>query len=163
PIGCSRCRACRRRHSMSCGLTRRPRPSLRATSCRRAGGMWSRRLRWIRTSASATSPWRAWLATRSSCSEATSSPTKRPVLPAAKTTFKEMAALPRQAPNASASGLADLAAYEGRFKEAIQLLDEGAAADLKAKYADRAAAKFAEQAYVQLLRGQKAAAAAAAE
>jgi serine/threonine protein kinase/tetratricopeptide (TPR) repeat protein len=81
----------------------------------------------------------------------------------AKTTFTDMAGLPRQAPNASASGLADLAAYEGRFADAVRLLEEGAAADIKAKGEDRAAAKFAEQAYVQLLRGQKGAAVAAAE
>jgi HEAT repeat protein len=45
----------------------------------------------------------------------------------------------------------------------VRLLDQGAAADLAGGFADRAAAKFAEQAYAQILRGQKAAAVAAAE
>ncbi len=62
-----------------------------------------------------------------------------------------------------ASGLADLAIYEGRFSEAVKLLESGAAADLTAKSADRAAAKLVAAAYAQLSRGQKAAAIAAAE
>ena len=62
-----------------------------------------------------------------------------------------------------ASGLADLAIYEGRFSEAVKLLESGAAADLTAKNADRAAAKLAAAAYAHLSRGQKAAAIAAAD
>ena len=63
----------------------------------------------------------------------------------------------------AASGLGDLALYEGRFSEAVRVLGEGAAADLTSKNADRAAAKFAALAYAHLLRGQKGAAATAAE
>jgi len=63
----------------------------------------------------------------------------------------------------AASGLGDLALYEGRFSEAVRVLGEGAAADLTSKNADRAAAKFASLAYTHLLRGQKGAAATAAE
>jgi serine/threonine protein kinase/Flp pilus assembly protein TadD len=94
----------------------------------------------------------------------------------AKATFTEMAKtgpvgpkgeigpiLGTRGPTWSASGLGDLAVYEGRFAEAVRLLDQGAAADLAGGFADRAAAKFAEQAYAQILRGQKAAAVAAAE
>jgi serine/threonine protein kinase/tetratricopeptide (TPR) repeat protein len=94
----------------------------------------------------------------------------------AKTTFTEMAKtgpvgpkgeigpiLGSRGPTWSASGLGDMAVYEGRFAEAVRLLDQGAAADLAGGFADRAAAKFAEQAYAQILRGQKAAAVAAAE
>ncbi len=62
----------------------------------------------------------------------------------------------------SASGLIDLAVYEGRYADAVRLGDQGAAADLAAKNPDRAAAKFAEQAYAQLLRGRRPAAVAAA-
>ena len=60
-------------------------------------------------------------------------------------------------------GLADLAMYEGRFADAVRLLEKTAAADLSAKRPDSAADKFAKLAYTQHLRGQKAAAAAAAD
>jgi eukaryotic-like serine/threonine-protein kinase len=63
----------------------------------------------------------------------------------------------------AASGLADLAAYEGRFLDAVRILDQGAIADLASKNADRAAAKYASMAHKQLSRGQKGAALAAAE
>ena len=62
-----------------------------------------------------------------------------------------------------ASGLADVAIYEGRFSEAVKLLESGAAADLSAKSADRAAAKLVAVAYAHLARSQRAAAIAAAE
>ena len=54
----------------------------------------------------------------------------------------------------AASGLGDVATYEGRFSDAVRILDDGAAADLGAKNADRAAAKFASLAYAYLSRGQ---------
>ncbi|HXJ04941.1 MAG TPA: protein kinase [Candidatus Acidoferrum sp.] len=60
------------------------------------------------------------------------------------------------------TGLADIDLYEGRFKEAISELEEGVAADLAAKDSDDAAEKYAELAHIQLLRGQKGAAVAAA-
>jgi tetratricopeptide (TPR) repeat protein len=63
----------------------------------------------------------------------------------------------------SASGLGDLAVYEGRFADAVRILEQGAAANLAGNFGDRAAAKYAKQAYAQLLRGQKAPAVAAAE
>jgi tetratricopeptide (TPR) repeat protein len=62
----------------------------------------------------------------------------------------------------AASGLADLAIYEGRFADAVRILDQGAAADLAAKNPDNAAEKFAALAHIQLLRGQKGPAVAAA-
>jgi tetratricopeptide (TPR) repeat protein/predicted Ser/Thr protein kinase len=63
----------------------------------------------------------------------------------------------------AASGLADLAIYEGRFQDAVRLLEQGAAADLAAKTPDNAADKLAALARVQLLRGQTGAAVAAAD
>ena len=63
----------------------------------------------------------------------------------------------------AASGLGDLAIYEGRFADARRVLEQGAAADLKGNAKDRAAAKFVSLGYVHLLRGQTGAAAAAAE
>ena len=62
-----------------------------------------------------------------------------------------------------ATGLGDLAVYEGRFADGAQLLEQGAAADLAAKSPDRAAVKFAAIAHAQLARGQMRPAAAAAE
>jgi tetratricopeptide (TPR) repeat protein len=58
----------------------------------------------------------------------------------------------------ASSGLGDAAIVEGRFADAVRILTEGAAAELAAKNADRAAAKYAALAYAELLRGRKAAA-----
>jgi len=63
----------------------------------------------------------------------------------------------------SATGLGDLAIYEGRFSDAVQILEEGAAADLAAMNPDRAAVKYTAAGYAQLSRGQKRLAAAEAE
>jgi len=63
----------------------------------------------------------------------------------------------------AASGLGDLAIYEGRFSDAARILTDGAAADSTSKNPDRAAAKLAMLAYAQLLSGQKAAAIAASD
>ncbi len=54
----------------------------------------------------------------------------------------------------NATGLADLALYEGRLSDAVRMLESGAAADLAARNS-RAAEKFAMLAYTQLLRGRK--------
>jgi tetratricopeptide (TPR) repeat protein len=62
-----------------------------------------------------------------------------------------------------ASGLGDLAVYQGRFSDAVRILGQGAAADLISKSADRAAAKFVALAYVQLLQEHEGPAIAAAE
>jgi len=61
------------------------------------------------------------------------------------------------------SGLADLAVYEGRFSDAVRILESGAAADLAAKRAENAANKYAALSRIQLLLGHKQAALAAAE
>ena len=61
------------------------------------------------------------------------------------------------------SGLGDLAVYEGRFSDAVRLLERGAAADAVANNRERAAGKLAGVAYAHLLRGQRASAIAAAE
>ncbi len=63
----------------------------------------------------------------------------------------------------SAAGLADLALYEGRFADAERILEKGADADLAAKNPDGAANKLVALAHVELLRGQKQAAIAAAD
>ena len=61
------------------------------------------------------------------------------------------------------AGVADLAAYEGRFAEAVKLYEQGVAADIAAKKPDAAALKLASLALVHLATGQHKAAAAAAE
>ena len=63
----------------------------------------------------------------------------------------------------AASGLGELAAYEGRFSDAVRILERGATADLAAKNAERAADKFAALAAIQVLRQQKNAALDAAQ
>ena len=63
----------------------------------------------------------------------------------------------------AAAGLADLAVYEGRYSDAVERFEKGAAADLAAKHADYAAMKYAALAYAHLAGGKNAAAAAAAE
>jgi serine/threonine protein kinase/tetratricopeptide (TPR) repeat protein len=62
----------------------------------------------------------------------------------------------------AAAGLADLAAYEGRYGDAVRILQDGIAADVAAKAPGDAAGKWAALADVQLVRGQSRAAADAA-
>jgi tetratricopeptide (TPR) repeat protein len=62
----------------------------------------------------------------------------------------------------AASGLGDLALYEGRFSDAARTLEKAVTADLASKDPDAAAMKLSLLAYVHLMRAQKAAATAAA-
>jgi len=85
-------------------------------------------------------------------------------------TYKKLEGLattePRRAPlimSKATSGQADVALYEGRYKDAARFLEQGAAADLSANNKDRAAVKLAELAYTHLQQGQKQQAIAAAE
>jgi tetratricopeptide (TPR) repeat protein/predicted Ser/Thr protein kinase len=61
------------------------------------------------------------------------------------------------------AGRADLAAYEGRYSDAIAILQKGAAADLAAKNPENAAEKLATVARLELLGGRKSEALAAAD
>ena len=63
----------------------------------------------------------------------------------------------------AASGLGDLAIYEGKFAEAERILAPGAAADLKEQAADSAAAKLVALAHARVLRGGNRRALAAVE
>ena len=54
------------------------------------------------------------------------------------------------------AGLADLAAYQGKYAEAARLLAAGAAADATAKMADNAARKYAALANIEQLQGHQA-------
>ena len=68
-----------------------------------------------------------------------------------------------EGPSTAASGLADIAKYEGRFGDAARILEESAAAELAAKQPESAANKFAALAHIQILRQQHGAALEAAE
>ena len=84
-------------------------------------------------------------------------------VPQAAATYEAIGKLDQPGPSYRASGLGDIALYEGRFADAARIFAEGAAADVTAKDLDRAANKFAALAYTQLLRRQPGAATAAAE
>jgi eukaryotic-like serine/threonine-protein kinase len=73
--------------------------------------------------------------------------------------------LEKSLPSDAATGLADLATYEGRYAEAARILEEGVKADLAGPRPDQdaAATKYWMLARAQLLRKQNAAALAAAK
>jgi tetratricopeptide (TPR) repeat protein len=83
-------------------------------------------------------------------------------LPDALATYRALGAVGPQGASIAASGIADLAVYEGRFAEAARLYEQGAATDLMQNNVDRAAAKLTALAHVQLLRGRRDLASAAA-
>jgi eukaryotic-like serine/threonine-protein kinase len=55
----------------------------------------------------------------------------------------------------ASSGLADLAAYQGRFADAVPILEKSAAVDLAAKDAENAATKYVTLGRIQLWRGKR--------
>ena len=77
--------------------------------------------------------------------------------------YRQLGKVSGQGASMAAISLADLALYEGRFGDAVRILEEGAAADLAAKNPDAAANKFAALAYTQWCRQQKQPAVATAE
>jgi tetratricopeptide (TPR) repeat protein/tRNA A-37 threonylcarbamoyl transferase component Bud32 len=82
---------------------------------------------------------------------------------AATAAYQEIGKISPQGASFAASGLGDLASYQGRYPDAVRILGQGAAVDVQAKNPDAAAAKYAAIAYAELMRGQKAAAVAAAD
>lgn len=83
-------------------------------------------------------------------------------IPQAAETYYKLEKVNALGASLAASGLADVAAYEGRYRDAVRILEQGAAADLAAKNPDNAAEKLATLSHVQFLRGEKASAVAAA-
>ncbi|HEY3617543.1 MAG TPA: protein kinase [Candidatus Sulfotelmatobacter sp.] len=77
-------------------------------------------------------------------------------------TYYKMEKIDVSGASVAASGLADIASYEGRYSDAVRILDKGVTDDQAAKNADGAAEKLATLAQLQLLRGQKGAGVAAA-
>ena len=81
----------------------------------------------------------------------------------ASATYDQLAKIDAQGASYAGAGLGDLAIYEGRFSDAIQILKASADKDVAEKEPDRAATKFAALAYARLLRQQTAPAVAAAD
>jgi eukaryotic-like serine/threonine-protein kinase len=73
-------------------------------------------------------------------------------LPQATQTYQNLQKVSDWGASLAASGLGDLTLFQGRFREASQILEKGAAADLAAKKPDAAADKFVMLAYASLLR-----------
>jgi tetratricopeptide (TPR) repeat protein len=84
-------------------------------------------------------------------------------LPQATESYNKLGSISPLGASMSTAGLADLDLYEGRFTEAVRLLEKGAGADLAAKASDSAADKYAALAYTQTMQGDKKEAVAAAE
>jgi tetratricopeptide (TPR) repeat protein len=82
---------------------------------------------------------------------------------AAAETYGKVAPLSAWGASASAAGLADMALYQGHPDEALAILEPAVVADLAAKDASRAAAKYLMQAQAWITKGQTAKAVAAAE
>lgn len=78
-------------------------------------------------------------------------------------TYRRLEKISKMGSSLAAPGLADLALYEGRLTEAATLFEQVATSELAAKRLESAAANYAGLAYVQLLRGKRAPAAAALE
>jgi tetratricopeptide (TPR) repeat protein len=84
-------------------------------------------------------------------------------LPQAAETYQKLEKISAWGASLAASGLGDLALYQGRLREAAQIFERGAAADLAAKKPDAAADKFMMLAYANVLRGDKQSVLAAAQ
>ena len=87
----------------------------------------------------------------------------RGLRPQTLATYQKMSAMGAPGASSAASGLGDLAIHEGRFADAIRILDQGAAADLASKNPDKAAIKLTALGYAHLGRGEGPLAVAAAE
>jgi serine/threonine-protein kinase len=81
----------------------------------------------------------------------------------AAATYEKLRGLSPFGASLSAAGLGDLAIIQGRFADAVRILEQGAAADLRANNVDLSARKYAALAYAELSRGRNPAAIAAAE
>ncbi len=84
-------------------------------------------------------------------------------LPQATDTYQQLQKVGTTGASLADSGLANLAIYEGKYEQAVQILEKSITTDEAVKERDRAADKSAMLAYAQLLRGNKRAAIAAAE
>jgi tetratricopeptide (TPR) repeat protein len=81
----------------------------------------------------------------------------------ASETYQKLQKVSARGASLAVSGLANLALYEGEYRQAQQILEKGTATDVTAKEPDRAADNFVMLAYAEILLGQKQLAVAAAE
>jgi tetratricopeptide (TPR) repeat protein len=84
-------------------------------------------------------------------------------LPQATETYQGLHKLGARGASLAASGLANLTLYEGRYRQARQILERSVTTDVAAKQRDQAADDLAMLAYAELLQGEKKSALAAAE
>jgi Flp pilus assembly protein TadD len=77
--------------------------------------------------------------------------------------YQDLQKLGTRGASLAAAGLANIALYQGNYRQAIQILEKAAAADLAAKEPDRAADSLAMLSNAQVLSGEKQAAIASAE
>jgi tetratricopeptide (TPR) repeat protein/predicted Ser/Thr protein kinase len=78
-------------------------------------------------------------------------------------TYQELQKLGPRGASLSASALANIAVYEGRYRQARSILESAASADLTAKQPDSASDNFAILSYTHLMLGEKQPAVAAAQ
>jgi tetratricopeptide (TPR) repeat protein len=76
----------------------------------------------------------------------------------AAATYHKLEILGPAATSTAAAGLADLAAYQGKYADAARILAQGAAADVAAKNSDSAARKYVALANIEEIQGKPAAA-----
>jgi serine/threonine protein kinase/tetratricopeptide (TPR) repeat protein len=81
----------------------------------------------------------------------------------ARATYQKLTSFGPQGASMAASGLGDLAVYEGRFSDAARILQDGATADVASNYSERAAMKFALLSQVYLNQQNNRAAMTAAD
>ena len=84
-------------------------------------------------------------------------------IPQALETYRKMGKIDKQGASYMASGEGDVAVYEGRFSDAVRILEAAAAGDVADGEPDWAATKFVALAYTHLLQQQHRRAVAAAE
>jgi tetratricopeptide (TPR) repeat protein len=87
----------------------------------------------------------------------------RGLIPEAMATYQQIAPMGAVGASIASAGLADIAIYQGRYSDAIAILEEGAAADVAAKNVNRAGIKFTSIGFVHALRGANASAIAATD
>jgi len=84
-------------------------------------------------------------------------------LPQATETYQRLQKLGARGAFLAGAGLANLALYEGRYRQARQILERSVAVDVAAKQPDQAADDLSMLAYAELLQGEKQPALVAAE
>jgi tetratricopeptide (TPR) repeat protein len=72
--------------------------------------------------------------------------------------YRQLGTFGPLAASTASDGLADLAAYQGKYKEAARILSQGAATDMAAKMVDNAARKYVALGRIEQIQGNRAAA-----